>query len=75
MVLGLIGDKENTFTGEQLATAAVNTFGTDEITPEQFNLLLDYMVPSLYMTRFHAIKSGKQKFTFKVPNYGGVQLP
>lgn len=71
MVLGLIGDKENTFTGEQLATAAVNTFGTDENTPEQFNLLLDYMVPSLYMTRFHAIKSGKQKFTFKVPNYGG----
>lgn len=70
MTLGVIGDKDNIYSGEDLATAAISTFGTTNITPEQFNLLLDYMVPSMYMTRFHAIKSGKQKFTFSVPEYG-----
>lgn len=70
MTLGIINDKDNTYTGEQLATAAVNTFGTSNITAEQFNLLLDYLVPSLYMTRFHAVNGGKQKFTFEVPSYG-----
>lgn len=70
MTLGVINDKENEYSGEDIAKAALNTFGTANITPEQLDLLLDYMVPSSYMTRFHAIKSGKQKFTFNVPNYG-----
>lgn len=70
MTLGIINDNENKYTGVDLANAAVNTFGTKDITPEQFNLLLDYMVPSMYMTRFHATKGGKQKFTFSIPNYG-----
>lgn len=70
MTLGVIGDRDNIYSGTDLAQAAVNTFGTKNITPEQFSLLLDYMVPSLYMTRFHAVKAGKQKFTFSVPNYG-----
>jgi DNA-directed RNA polymerase subunit RPC12/RpoP len=71
LTLGIINSKENRYTGKDLAMAAVNTFGTTNITPEQFNLLLDYMVPSMYMTRFHAVKAGKQKFTFSIPNYGG----
>ncbi len=70
MPIGIINDKANSFTGDDIAMAAINTFGTANITPEQLDLLLDYMVPSSYMTRFHAIKGGKQKFTFSVPKYG-----
>lgn len=70
MAIGIINGKDNGFTGEDIAMAAVNTFGTANITPEQLDLLLDYMVPSSYMTRFHAVKGGKQKFTFSVPKYG-----
>lgn len=70
MTLGIINDKDNRYSGQDIAKAAYNTFGTGNITPEQLDLLLDYLVPSSYMTRFHTTKAGKQKFTFTVPNYG-----
>lgn len=70
MAIGVIGDKDNRYTGEDIAKAVLNTYGTDTVTPEQLDLVLDYLQPSSYMTRFHAVKSGKQKFTFSVPNYG-----
>ncbi|WP_281828844.1 phage terminase large subunit family protein [Lactobacillus amylolyticus] len=62
------------YTGEQLARVAANTFGTDKITPEQFSLLLDYMIPSSYITRFYRIKKGEQAFKFSVPNYGNGDI-
>ena len=67
---GLIGGL-NSYTGEQLAKIAKETYGVeDSITPEQLALLMDYLVPSSYLIRNHRIKNGKQRFTFSVPNYG-----
>ena len=59
----------DSYSGSDIANLALKTFGKEDITPEQLNLLMDYMVPSRYILRNHSVRSGRQPFTFSVPNH------